>query len=118
MKKVAIVFLGLLAVSLWVFAAAPPDVKKFAGGPQGEVTFPHGVHAKAIKCVECHHTTKEGENPQPCSACHDAKEAKDKAPKLKDAIHKSCWDCHKTTKAAGKKSGPEMKDCKVCHVKA
>lgn len=119
MKKMVLVMAGLLAVSMWVFAAAaPPDVKKFETS-NGTVTFPHGAHVKAgIKCNTCHHTLKEGETPQPCSSCHDAKEAKDKAPKLKDAVHKMCWDCHKKMAAEGKKAGPVMKDCKVCHVKA
>ncbi len=119
MKKTVIAVAALLAMSMWVFAAAqPPEVKKF-DTPMGTVTFPHATHVKAgIKCTQCHHTMKEGEAVQPCSSCHDAKEAKGNAPKLKDAVHKLCWECHKKMAAESKKTGPVQKDCKLCHVKA
>jgi hypothetical protein len=89
----------------------------------GTVTFPHQKHAAAgLKCVECHHTLKEGETPQACTTCHDLKEAKDKAPKFYDVVHGAaaagCNGCHSKLAAAGKKAGPVKKDCKSCHVKA
>lgn len=118
MKKALVVVLGLAICGLFALAADPPADIKF-DTKMGTVTFPHKAHAdKGIKCEACHHTTKAGETPQKCEACHDKAAAKDKAPKLSDAVHTTCWQCHEKTVAAGQKSGPVKKDCKVCHVKA
>ncbi len=118
MKKMLGVILGLLAVSAFAVVAGPPEVKTYPT-KMGTVTFPHAGHAKAgVKCVECHHMNKADADSKACSSCHDAKAANGKTPKLVDAVHSSCWECHKTLKAAGKKAGPEKKDCKLCHVKA
>lgn len=119
MRKVALIVAVLFVAGMIALAADIPAGKetiKFET-KMGTVTFPHKAHAEKVgKCTECHHTTKEGEAVKPCSACHDAKEAKDKAPKLQDAVHKMCKGCHEKTVAAGKKA--PSKDCKSCHVKA
>lgn len=123
MKKMLVVLFVFGLVGAWALAGSIPAGKetiKFEA-KMGAVSFPHKAHAdKGVSCVTCHHTSKEGEAPKGCGSegCHDAKEAKGKAAKLADAVHKNCWDCHDKTAAAGKKSGPVKKDCKVCHVKA
>ncbi len=69
----------------------------------GTVTFNHQAHQKQTECSTCHHT----EGYAKCKSCHgvDAK-----APKAKNAFHKSCKSCHKTMK-----KGPTK--CKECHIK-
>ena len=119
LKRILLVVLGLAVVSFFSYAADAPEVKTYET-KMGKVTFPHKKHVDGgLKCTDCHHSTKEGEAVQACGACH-GKEAKDKAPKLYDAIHGtgkfSCDPCHAKHVAEGKKV-PVKKDCKSCHVK-
>lgn len=109
---------------------------------QGVVTFAHAKHAtefkkadgSAISCKDCHHTMKTpdgagGEVVQACTECH----VKEGAPKTIDGkvapavatitagkaemksviFHKTCLDCHKAMKAAGK----NIAVCGTCHKK-
>lgn len=119
MRKFAWVVAGLFVVGMVAVAADIPADKaviKF-DSKMGTVTFPHKAHVeKGAKCVDCHHTQKEGQAVETCGKCHDAKEAKGNAPKLQDAVHKSCKGCHEKSVAAGKKA--PGKECKACHVKA
>ncbi len=110
MRRMLAVLGGLLAVSMWVFAAEVPADKKFET-KQGTVMFSHSLHEKAgAQCSDCHHS-KEAEG-KPCSACH----TKDSKVKLFNAIHgKICKDCHAKQAAAGKKT---PKACNDCHKKA
>jgi cytochrome c553 len=76
------------------------------------VEFKHQEHQKrAGDCKTCHHKTEEGQAPKACSECHGVDEA---APSFKDAMHKTCKDCHKKMAAEGKT--PPTK-CPACHVK-
>lgn len=123
MKKTLILVFVLGLVGAWALAGTVPAGKETIkmDTKTGTVTFAHKAHADGgVACVTCHHMTKEGETPKSCGAagCHDAKEAKGKALILKDALHNSCIGCHDKNVAAGKKSGPVKKDCKLCHVKA
>ncbi len=119
MKKVVAGIVGVVFGSAFYLYAqqTPPEqvVIKDIQKMQPAVTFPHQKHSKdlSIKCVECHHTYKEGEAAQKCSSCHKA-EAEGKKVSLKDAYHKTCIECHKKEKAAGKNS-PTL--CKDCHKK-
>lgn len=120
MKK-ALSFLALLAlVSVLVMAAEIPadkDVLSF-DAKLGKVTFTHKEHAVRIgDCVTCHHKTEGDTVPQLCSSCHLANEAKDEAPKLKDAVHANCQGCHQEKADAGEAAGPLKKKCKECHIK-
>ncbi|MBP7149336.1 MAG: cytochrome c3 family protein [Acidobacteria bacterium] len=119
-KTLILVACAAFAIALAVAANIPSGKETLTfDAKMGAVTFGHKMHVdKGVSCTTCHHTSKEGETPQACSSCHDAKVAKDKAPKLQDAMHTSCYGCHEKTAAAGKKAGPVKKDCKVCHVKA
>ena len=114
MKRTFVALLALVAVCSWALAATPPETKTFEA-KNGNVTFPHKAHVSGgIKCTECHHAGKM----DACSSCHTA-EAKDKQPKLHDAIHGkgkfSCATCHAAKVAEGKKA---PKTCTDCHKKA
>ncbi len=122
MRKVALLVAGMFVLSMMVAAAEIPagkEVIKFDVKMPGPVTFDHKAHVdRGAKCEDCHHAVKgkEGAAPQSCAACHDAKEAKGAAPKLKDAVHKTCQGCHEKAVAAGKKA--PGKACNACHVKS
>ncbi len=105
MKKflVLLVVAAFFGTALVAVAAdkGPAEVKLEA--KMGTVTFPHAAHQGFISdCKTCHHT---GEFTA-CVSCHDGS----KAPKAKNAFHKSCTVCHKK-----EKKGPTK--CKECHVK-
>ena len=123
MKRVLIVVavLALCGIGALVVASEIPGEQaeiKF-DTKMGTVTFGHKVHAglEGVSCKSCHHTLEADATPQKCSSCHDAKTVKDGAPKLKDAVHNSCYGCHQEKVDAGMKAGPLKKDCKACHVK-
>ena len=69
----------------------------------GTVAFDHQAHQKQTDCSTCHHT----EGYAKCTSCHGVDP---KAPKAKNAFHKTCKDCHKEMK-----KGPTK--CKECHIK-
>ena len=91
------------------------------------VIFSHKKHNSSdglnLKCVECHHNIKEGEQPKSCAACHDKE--KDDGKKIalkgnpptsvtKGMFHVKCVGCHKSEKdknAASK--APTI--CNGCH---
>jgi len=91
------------------------------------VVFPHKKHnskeGQNLKCAECHHTTKEGEQPKACSTCHDKE--KDDGKKIalkgnpptsatKGMFHVKCIGCHKKEKEKNASSkAPTM--CNQCH---
>ena len=115
MKRATVLFTFLafvLVVAGSLFAAAPDSAVLAA--KNGNVTLSHKAHAETYKiaCATCHHTTKEGETPQKCGACHgvDAK-----APAAKDAFHTQCQGCHKTENEKNAKAAPVK--CMECHKK-
>lgn len=100
----------LITVTIFIFAltaisfAETTEPDKVTYSPKmGTVTFNHQTHQKRTDCSTCHHT----EGYTKCKSCHgvDAK-----APKAKDAFHKTCKGCHKQMK-----KGPTK--CKECHIK-
>ncbi len=121
MKLVGRIGLVLVAVAIvititWAQTAPPKAVMEFKS-PLGTVTFQHKVHIEQhkIACVKCHHTFKAGEPVIACSNCH-TKVASGKQLSLKDAVHKTCGDCHKVMIAEGKKP-PTPTKCMECHKK-
>lgn len=72
----------------------------------GKVTLAHHVHQDAFDCTSCHHAYQQGETMQTCHSCHGVDKA---APAAKDALHKTCQDCHKDS------GGPAK--CAGCHKK-
>ena len=124
MKKIfllvaMVAFLGMAVVAFANPAAPTGDIKLaeiMKSNKKAPVTFNHEPHAKAkLDCKVCHHTWKEADGaPKKCSECHTARKSGDKL-NNKVAMHKSCKDCHKKMKKAGKKTGPPS--CKGCHKK-
>ena len=109
-------------------AGAQPDqikldhVQAFCKKQRPPVLFPHGKHMEGeLSCKDCHHRYEQGKNVleeseleegKPgirCSECHSSKVR----PKLREAFHRQCIDCHTKTQKAGKKSGPRL--CGECH---
>ena len=91
------------------------------------VVFPHKKHNSAegsnLKCTECHHTNKEGEQPKACSTCHDKE--KDDGKKIalkgnpassltKGMYHVKCISCHKKEKEKNA-STKAPTTCNQCH---
>ncbi len=121
MKRFLVVMAGMMAVSLWTFAATAPTAPKEIKTSKGTVTFDHKAHeAAGAKCADCHDhkeaaATKAAEG-KACETCHKAADAK---VKLYAAIHGAdsrCKKCHDgATKAANGKVGPKLTDCKSCH---
>ncbi|MHC4663666.1 MAG: cytochrome c3 family protein [Planctomycetota bacterium] len=96
----------------------PPE-----GAEKGAVEFPHRKHSDSkdkgglgYGCKKCHHKMKSSdETPTKCTGCHKLKPAEgDETPRLKDAFHDSCKDCHK--KGDGKETDAPKK-CNECHAK-
>ncbi len=113
-----VAFLGLAVVAFATPAGPAGDLKitKAEGAAKKPaVNYNHEKHTAAVPdCKTCHHTWKGEGNPEKCSKCHGAKKDGKKL-SIKNALHKSCKDCHKNLKKAGKKTGPTS--CKACHKK-
>ncbi len=136
----------MISMTLLFMANVPKDKEKITidhlEGDKGAVEFDHATHSEkaknadgqALKCMDCHHTSKEAdkaEDIQACSECHmaagqEAKKVDDKeAPVLgvkkdeskfdqkKVLYHGLCLDCHK--KVEKNAEGNSIKSCKVCH---
>jgi len=107
MKKLVVMLIVLAFVgtsALIAFADnGPAEIKLEA--KMGTVTFQHAAHqGKVADCTTCHH---KGVEAGKCTSCHGVDAA---APKVKDAFHNQCIECHKKEAA-----GPTK--CKECHVK-
>ncbi|HPR64540.1 MAG TPA: cytochrome c3 family protein [Thermoanaerobaculia bacterium] len=109
---VSLTFLVVASFSVVLLAGDAPETITLEA-KNGTVTFSHKKHAEEYKveCTKCHHTQKEGEAVQKCSACHGVDES---APKAMNAFHGQCKDCHKAVNEEGKAAPTE---CKACHVK-
>jgi len=107
MKKLALpILIAVIATFLVIGVMWAKEHTVVLENKYGKVEFAHQKHS-GLKCQECHHTLKEGEeSPQPCSECHKAGADVD----AKTAYHTTCRDCHK--KMA---KGPQK--CKECHQK-
>lgn len=124
MKKMLFVCLSLLPAVAAASQTIPDDKAVITfENKKGVVTFNHLLHGtvRGIECDSCHHTHKEGEPIQRCSACHKHKKAKVEgfsvlAPKESKAYHTKCKGCHKyTLEELEKPAGPTK--CKLCHIK-
>lgn len=126
---VALTGLLFLAVGVLVAADVPDEViiqnTGYKQDKKGAVHFSHKKHHADYKvaCTECHHNYengknvwKEGDPVKPCKDCHDPLKAQGNVPKLQNAFHKNCKNCHRDLAKAGKKSGP-FKKCNDCHQK-
>ncbi len=106
--------LALLAAFLFVGMAQAAEAPKGTvsikaeGAKMAPVPFQHEKHSK-VECAKCHH--KDAASPKACTSCHDLKEAKNNAPKVQDAFHKVCLECHKSA------GGNAPTKCNDCHKK-
>jgi len=126
---VALSGLLFLAVGVLVAADVPDQIliqnKGYKRILKGPVLFQHKKHNVDYKlaCTDCHHkyengknVWKEGDPVKPCIDCHNPLKKQGKIPKLQNAFHKNCKNCHKKLAKAGKKAGP-YKKCNQCHQK-
>ncbi len=107
MKKLTLpVLIAVIATFLVIGVMWAKEHTVVLESKYGKVEFAHQKHG-SLKCQECHHTLKEGEeSAKPCSECHKAGADVD----AKKAFHTTCRDCHKETA-----KGPQK--CKECHQK-
>jgi predicted CXXCH cytochrome family protein len=111
LKLVSVVVLAaFLSVGITYAADAPkaPVLIKADGAKMAPVAFSHEKHGK-VDCAKCHHV--KDKPTAACNSCHDLKEAKNNAPKIQDAFHKLCLDCHKA------QGGNAPTKCNDCHKK-
>ncbi len=99
----------LAGVAMAAEAPKGPVTIKAEGAKMAPVTFAHEKHSK-VECAKCHH--KDAASPKACTTCHDVKEVKNDAPKVQDAFHKVCLNCHK--EQGGSKAPTK---CNECHKK-
>ncbi|MFH0774920.1 MAG: cytochrome c3 family protein [bacterium] len=97
------ILFGIVAFLVWVGICVSLDMPKTC--TLGKVQLSHSKHiTRAGDCAKCHHLGP----PEiwSCKKCHSAPITAS-IPKLKDAYHKKCIDCHKKEKA------PTL--CTTCH---
>jgi len=107
MKKLTLPILiavGVVVVTIGVLWAVQDPL--ILENKYGQVSLSHGSHS-ALKCQDCHHTLKEGEQtPKPCGECHNDNAEINR----KKAFHGNCTGCHK-------EMGQGPVKCKECHQK-
>jgi Class III cytochrome C family len=131
----------LLLIAIVCYAAFPvkaPEkpIRLMYATNAGKVLFDHQTHSSvngyALDCYDCHHhppddkdaltacdkchpaELKQGTVPDSCLECHDASDIEDaEYPKLSDAFHQQCIQCH-VQFGAGPGEGPD--NCSKCHV--
>jgi hypothetical protein len=121
-KMMALAFAVAVLTVLTIAAEVPEGTEVLELESKiGTVTFQHATHAGFAECSDCHHMWDGEGKPDQCSSCHKGKEGDDGSPKLMDAAHQTCGDCHQEKKDAGEKSGPltdmKSRQCKDCHVR-
>lgn len=84
----------------------------------------HGIHAANYSCVECHaaERPKTAATAKACMDCHQkdmfpagssGKKLEAMATPLREAMHRTCIECHKVE--AVKQNKPHLDDCQTCH---
>jgi hypothetical protein len=117
-----------LAVGALTAADVPDEVSISNDGykkdKKGPVKLSHKKHHADYKvaCTDCHHdyqkgknVWKEGDPVKKCGDCHNPKKKQGKVPKLQNAYHKNCKNCHKDLVKAGKSKKAPYKKCNDCH---
>lgn len=118
------------ALCLWVIALAAVNLGPSAPAPEAAMEpegrpaayFPHDAHMMLVECTACHHRYNEaGENvvdemeldgseAMRCATCHTSRSDING----REAFHRQCMVCHRTTEKAGNPSGPRT--CGTCHL--
>ena len=115
LRMIAILFITTIIFSINSAKAQKTPAEtitlKVQDGKLAPVAFPHGVHAKAINCVVCHHKDKDPRTPEKCRTCHLTKKVKEKAPPIQDAFHTKCQTCHIEAKPKGASAPTKCNDC-------
>jgi len=111
MKKfatlLAVVMVAVFSAGVIVAANAPDTITiKDVQKSKPPVVFPHKEHTEHMKCADCHHKDKGGQE-RSCAVCHKA-EKKGETPSFKDAMHTKCKGCHQ-------KMGKGPTKCNDCH---
>ena len=125
---IMLIFAGVFITSGILLAANIPetiviDGQSYKKDIKGPVNFGHKKHFKdyKLKCTECHHEYKEGENVwkagkpvKKCGECHDPVKSEGNVKKLMLAYHKNCQGCHEEKAKEGIKA-PSKTKCAECH---
>lgn len=126
--SIILITMAILIPFVVPWVKAQPDkikldhVEVFGKKQRPPVMFPHNQHVEAgLSCKDCHHRYEKGKNVldegeleegKPgikCSDCHGSKVR----PKLREAFHRQCIDCHTKMEKGGKKTGSRL--CGECH---
>lgn len=112
-------FVSLTLVRVGPPAPTPEDMSAPEGRPAAY--FPHDAHMSILECTACHHQYNDagenvldemdldGSDAMRCATCHDSRAGIDG----REAFHRQCMVCHRTTEKAGNASGPRT--CGTCH---
>lgn len=124
LKPVYIAAIVLFVVGVFCYAAfsAPqPEqpLRLMYEVATGNVLFDHKTHSSdagyAMSCVDCHHTNEPDDDVssiEACGECHLDESEDEDVPKLADAYHAQCRECHEDY---GKGPGMSEEACGVCH---
>lgn len=79
------------------------------------VVFLHDAHTKALAeqgkdCTACHQKKKDG-----TTSLKFMRAENGNPDQLKEIYHNGCLSCHTKEAAAGKKTGPQVGECRSCH---
>lgn len=123
---VTLVHLAILGCMFAALLYAQPDEltienkSAYATRNRSGVYFPHDIHMESVGCLDCHHDYAKGENlldeddlvedgSARCAACHTGKSSIG----LREAYHKQCMTCHRSTNKLEAMRLPIT--CKDCH---
>ncbi|SDL45816.1 Class III cytochrome C family protein [Maridesulfovibrio ferrireducens] len=129
LSSILIVLAGVLGFHL--------EAMSMVGTPQGEgkqrpdlimidaIAAQQKLELPAVVFLHDAHTKAAAEQGKDCTACHQKNKdvtslkfmrVEDGTPeKLKEIYHNGCISCHAKDAAAGKKTGPQVGECRSCH---
>jgi hypothetical protein len=80
--------------------------------PVDHAGFSHSDHG-GIRCTTCHHNFVDRSGSENCITCHK-RLTNAESIRVDRLFHAFCGDCHRSEKAAGRKTGP-IDHCTGCH---
>jgi predicted CXXCH cytochrome family protein len=106
--------LSLALVSGGTYAVSASRLDRLATRPLSPTRFEHAAH-RSVSCTACHHNfVGQRLGGKRCYACHKALTGT-AGLRIDTAFHAFCTSCHRSERAAGRRSGP-VKACSACHV--